>query len=85
MAKTTREILLGALKVVLYAGGSAAIVGLIDYLRTLTLAEGGVALVVINVIIYVLIQVSQNLKSWQVFYRLLIYFLLTWLSKVNNF
>ena len=61
--KSIREITIGALKVILYAGGSAAIVGLIDYLRTLTLTEGGIALVIINVIIYVLIQVSQNLKK----------------------
>ena len=59
--KNWKEILFGALKVVLYAGGSAGIVALIDYLKTLTLTESGIALVIINVIIYILIQVVQKL------------------------
>jgi len=58
--KTTKEILLGALKVILYSGGSAAVVALIDFLKTLSLTEAGLSLVIINVVIYILIQISQK-------------------------
>lgn len=58
--KSLKEIGLGALKVVLYAGGSAGLVALIDYLKTLSLTEAGISLVIINVIIYVLVQITQK-------------------------
>ena len=61
--KNWKDILLGALKVIAYAGSSAAIVALIDYLKSLTLTESGITLVIINVIIYVLIQVGQKTKK----------------------
>ena len=58
--KTPKDILLGASKVVLYAGASASLTALISYLQELSGAMTGITLIVINLILYVLVQMSQN-------------------------
>jgi len=58
--KSTKEILLGVLKVIGYAGASIIITALIGYFQEVSLTATGITLVIINSIIYILVQISQN-------------------------
>jgi len=58
--KDYKQILLGAGKVFLYAGASAGLTALVDFLKTLSLTEAGITLVIINLVIYVLVQLSEK-------------------------
>jgi len=60
--KTWKEIGIGALKVVGYAGATAMFTALATYLQDLTKTEQGITLVIINVILYVITQL-KNLKK----------------------
>jgi len=59
-SKTPKEILYGAFKVIGYAGISVVITGLISYLQQLSATATGITLIIVNSLVYVLVQISQS-------------------------